>query len=256
MSQSEVRERMMHAVEARVSSDGLSAGLNHLVMQQLVDEAGVSRTAVHRIWGGKENFFAEAILYLIDPGDGRDVASYSQATVDISNEVIGANLEMLLTPEGRARLLREAVRLAAKCNFDVIGASVQWRSTMALNCARPEVPDEYRSQIEAALRRVEERFTTKMVTFYNQMLAFFHRRPIAGVTVEQIVAAGAAVVEGLVIKAGLIPETVGSPIPLPDLEGQQIDWHLASVAYLGVIEALTEPVSGELVERLLLPYGA
>jgi len=89
-----------------------------------------------------------------------------------------------------------------------------------------------------------------MAAFYDLVLAYFDRAPRPGITSEQIAAAGAAVVEGLVIKSALIPEQVNKTITLPGLD-EEAEWHLASLAFLGIMEALTQPVSGDPTERAI-----
>lgn len=252
LTSAQVQERILNEGAKLVETRGLAVSIDYLVMDELVEAAGVARSTVRRIWPRNQDFLAELFVRLIDPDDSRGEA-FDTRTLELASEVIERYRDDLLTPDGRVAVLREAIRLAVKHNFEALKHSLYWRSYITLSLALPTFEDADRKRVIAALHRVDRRFFARSADFYNLMLAHFVRRPRPGITVGQIAAEGIAVIEGLALRANINPSFVGKSIRLPGIDGKDVDWHLAAVGFLGIIQAMTEPVSGDPIEYALLP---
>jgi hypothetical protein len=139
---------------------------------------------------------------------------------------------------------------------------------VALNAAaRSAGEDESRLQIAAALLDGQKKLIDRFAGLYAQMLEVLDLRfRSEAYTVRHMAVAGAAIVEGLALRQLLLmaldnaerppavedtgwelSSLITSDLPGPTPEGDISDggWSLAALAYLGVVDALVEPIPSE-----------
>ncbi|QHF22813.1 TetR family transcriptional regulator [Rathayibacter sp. VKM Ac-2804] len=236
---SEVRERVLSAAEKLLEQTGLTVGLDHLNMEELIRHVGVPRTSVFKEFGGKESLVTALTIRMIQPEESIG-AAFSPETIKAANLVLYANGHRMGTQEGRDAVLREAVRVGALRNYQDVLTSPSWKTYMALSVSLPGLEPSRRNAILEALQTVEVRFIQRMAEFYASLLKPFNRKVRSGCSLEQIAAAGSAVVEGLAQRHMLNPEIVDTPLMLSGLNGDLVEWHLAALGFWAVVDGMTE----------------
>jgi len=237
----DLRERVLGTAESLLSETGLTVSLDHLNMEELIRRVGVPRTSTFNEFGGKEGLITALILKMIRPDESQG-AAFSPATIEVAQRVVSENQYRLIDQSGCDAVLREAIRQGAKQNYDDITSSAYWKTYMALSVSLPGLPVERRNQVLEMLRLVEGRFIETMSSFYDTLLVVLRRRVRDGFNTQQIAAAGSAVVEGIAERRFVNPELVDTPVWQVGLDGELVEWHLASIGFLSVIEGMTEPI--------------
>ena len=149
---------MLAAGKAYVDQEGLSLSLEHLSMEDLIREAGVSRTSSYRRWPTKDRFAADLMLHL-----ARSAALTDDLTgyVDAVRTLDPTLLAGLATGQGRRTLIVEAMRVITQADFEGSLASTSWRSYVVLRAAHGGLPDgDLRRQVAVALGETERGFLT------------------------------------------------------------------------------------------------
>lgn len=239
-----LRRRMLDAAQRLVDEDGgLTVSLEHLTLDRVIKEAGASRTSVYRIWASKDDFNSDLLKDLAGPS-WQGTAAFDDATIRLARDTVAENLGELSSAEGRRRVLLETIRLAANQNFEAVISSAQWRTYVALSATVLSMPtaNENKDVILSALRESEQIFLESMAEFYEDMSIILGLKLKSNVpSFETLAAAGAAVVEGLGLRHTLNEQLVNTRLKYAN-DG---DWHLASLAFLGIFDQLIEPVPDE-----------
>lgn len=245
LTKSEIEERLLETAQTLIRANGLTVGLEHLRLDELMELAAVPKTSFYRVWTSKEAFFAQLLENLVQP-EGGVGAAFDPETLAVVHGVVQQHAEMLDSAPGRRALLLEAIRQGTEQNFRALLQSTGWRTYMAILAALPGIADEEsRTRIQEALRTAENYFLDQMADFYSALLPVFQYRFRPGITARHVAATGGAVVEGLVQRYVVSPELVDSRIPGPSLDGGITEWHLAAVGFVGVIQAMAEPLPEE-----------
>ena len=237
-----LRRRMLDAAQRLVEQDGgLTVSLENLGMDRVIKEAGVSRTSVYREWANKEAFNLDLFCDLAGPS-WQGTAAFDDETIELARNMVAENLDELATAEGRERLIRRVIRVAAKRNFDAITASTQWRTYVALTATALTLPeDRSRERVQEALQAAESHFLGNMSRFYDDMATVLGYQLQAHVeSWETVAAVGGSIVEGLALRQILVPDVITRPIQMPTADGAE-EWHLAAVAFLHLIMGMIEP---------------
>ncbi|NMO00150.1 TetR/AcrR family transcriptional regulator [Gordonia sp. TBRC 11910] len=240
----ELRERMLDAALAMVAdAGGLTVSLAHLNMEEIIRTAGVPRSSVYREWDTKEDFYVELMIALTAP-DPAQSAGFDAETMRLANSVISDNTHRLTCEEGRRAVLYEAIRVGAKRNYQALSGSLKYQTITALVAALPAFEHQQRAQITAAMNTTERFFTGRMEMFYKSLLPRVGFRMKPGLTELQLATAGASIIEGMARRNSTTPERVNTPVRYPGIDGEIVDWHLAALTLVGVIEFMLEPIPG------------
>src|SRR3990167_4729480 len=81
-SDAEVREAMLEAASLVAEAGGLTVSLEHLSLEDIITRAGVSRSAVYRLWPYKDAFFIKLLRDLAGP-KWHGTAAFDQETIDL-----------------------------------------------------------------------------------------------------------------------------------------------------------------------------
>lgn len=148
---------MLDAGARLIGRLGLSLSLEHVSMEDLIKDAGVSRTSSYRRWPTKDAFAADLLLHIAENTRlTTDFAPYASAVRLIDPELV-AHLD---DPQARWNLIVEAFRTLTAADFAATMASETWRSYLVLRTAQGSLPDgALRERIRAALATTERSFT-------------------------------------------------------------------------------------------------
>lgn len=237
----ELRERILAtAVEMLTKSGGLTVSLAHLNMEELIRIADVPRSSVYRAWESKEAFQVDLMERIIQPAEDHG-GLYDPETLQVAAEVLQEHADRLGTAEGRRSVLREMIRQGVAHNFESVARSLAWRSSSALAATLPALDDTDQQRLLTALRQSEARFIDRMSDFYLAMLPILGMRMKAGFDVKVFAATGSAVVEGLIRRSLTNPELVSPSILQPGLDDEPVEWQLAAVGFMGIVDVMLEP---------------
>ncbi|MBN9212435.1 MAG: TetR/AcrR family transcriptional regulator [Microbacterium sp.] len=236
----ETRRAALSTALSMIAETGLTVSLEHLSIEDLIRTAGLPRSTFYRLWPAKERFFADLLVELATVSDSHDAMFYPETQV-AANEVIEGNLPLLGSHGGRVAVLREAVRIAGRMNFEHFSASVGWRTHVTLiTTAGSLVDEDTRGRLVAALQTTEKAFIERTAQFYGSALSAlgFSFRP--GATAELLAGLGASVVEGLAQRRLVNPDLTDTTMLLPGLDGRPVPWHPAALGFWGVLETLVD----------------
>lgn len=243
----DLRERVLREGSAMLERTGVTASLHHVNMEELIRRVGVPRSSVFAAFGGKEELITELMIRLLQPGSGLPLGQSPTMTAMIdtltqthADRMRHADGSRDLT--GEHAVLREMVRVVAAHNAEEMMLSKEWVTFMALSASVESLPEGRRERVIEALRDAEAGFTLEMAQFYENAFGPLGRRMRAGLGWQHLATAGASLVEGIVSRRRLGTPVAAETLMLPGLDDEPVAWTMVSVAYLAMVENLTEPV--------------
>lgn len=234
LSDEETQQRMLRAAAAMVGATGLTVSLDHLRLEDVIREAGVSRSTVYRRWPHKDEFLADLLLELAGGQAALDTTG-GDAASDTVRAVLRAHLDGLETAAGRRALFADLVRETARQDFLHIHGAPQWRTYLALTATAAGLPaGQLRDDVQAALTASEQRLTAAIARSHATVagLLGLRLRPDQPVTFTALAHLGNAVMRGFVVKA----------LTDPALADAQVDgWTLPALGLHAILDAHLEP---------------
>jgi AcrR family transcriptional regulator len=112
LSDTETEERMLAAATAMVGKNGLTVSLEHISFEDVIRDAGVSRSAVYRRWPYKDLFFSDLLRELARGSSPAIAGGNSTATATATaavREALLAHLDWLADPSLRLALVGEVL---------------------------------------------------------------------------------------------------------------------------------------------------
>jgi hypothetical protein len=247
------RAEVLRSATQHVESVGLTFGTDAALIEKLSAGAHITTGQFGQIWPTHDAFFADLFCELanqaqIDRADTETLLSTWQ--------YLSMRTSDLETIDGRRRVLIDVIRTSAEYNFEAVTASSKWRTYAALSTTIVSWPEgEARTRVIDALRASEISFVGTMENFYRNVLPTigYRLKPAFHDDYQPFVVAAASVIEGLGIVRSTVPVLVTARFDLPVENGTQA-WSVASLAFMGVVEAFIEPdpdfVSSEAISRL------
>jgi AcrR family transcriptional regulator len=245
ISREALRERVLREGSAMLGQSGVTASLYHVNMEELIRRVGVPRSSAFAAFGGKEELITELMIQLLQPDPSRP-SGFSPSTIAVAVGVLERYGDRIRRPDGTldreaARaVLHETVRVALAQNVDDMLASSDWQTFMALSASVTSLPPGRRERVTAALRDAEEQFAAAMTEFYAQAIPLLGLQMKPGLAWEDLVTAGAGLVEGIVSRRRIGVPIVGHTVMRPGIDGEPVEWTLAALGYLALVESLTE----------------
>jgi AcrR family transcriptional regulator len=240
---SEVRRRVLDVALERVEGIGLTIGFEHIVMDDLIREAGVPRSSTYRLWDSKEAFVADLLIEIARETSNKLA---DDETLASSERILYENLEALRDRAARERVMYEVIRVALEHNFRAVISSVAWQSYVGLSATLlSHMESSAREEIEGALRSGSDEFIGRMAEFhgwFSRILGYRLRaewngdyRPYAVVI--------SAVVEGLGLRHLGNPDLVDADYRGPasiSFAADEAGWKLPAIALVAILERFLE----------------
>ena len=229
-SATETRRLLVDTGVAMLHERGVTAGVTHIRLQDVLRRAGLTTGAAYRLWSDQEAFHRELAVAATR---WRDDAPLS-ATVRAIKPLI----------EGKAGL-GEVIRIAAATHIDgfdpgrgattALPARHTFLTTLALRATAGHDPD-----LQAASR---ERHADSVASFgelYAALMSVYCRRMRHPFVLDDFTAALAALGEGFALQA-----IEGEPhrmVEVVDGDGRRHRWTLFGQAIQALVDAFTEPI--------------
>ena len=241
LSDQETEQRMLSAAVAMVSRTGLTVSLDHISFEDIIRDAGVSRSAVYRRWPYKDLFFSDLVRQL-----ARDATpAIVEDELELMRQIAASRPDWLETPELRHRLLLELFRQLSLLDFQAMIGSPGWRTYLALHATFMSLADgDLRDQVQAALNQSEQAHNARIAQAWRQLTALFgyRLRPESGITFEALATLLSATMRGLVVMALSAPDVAAQRIEArpfgADARGR---WSLPALGLAGLASAFLEP---------------
>ena len=267
----EVQERMLQAAQDFVLETGVTISLEEISLEDIMRRAEVPRSSVYRLWAYKGDFLVDLLCRLAEPdwaGTAQQVKQ--QRALDVAWAVVNASQPMLTTPDGRRAVSREAIRRAVEVSFQDMAADPAWPIYMALTSTIGNTRDpQARTKIAEALEEFERQRVDSLVRFFEKLAVALGIRLRPGFSLEHLAVATGSLMQGLLLRTLIVKHTketaprpstatnwsldqiINAPIPGPGLADEASDWSLVAIAYLGILETMTEhdPDADLLVQR-------
>lgn len=245
ISDVETESRMLDAAIAMIHRSGLTVSLEHLSLEDVIRDAGVSRSAVYRRWPYKDLFFSDLLRELAKAAVPADVPTVAESYGG-AIELLGQHLDWVGTPDGRRALLLEIVRTSQ--DFETVRRSVAWRTYLALHATFLSLEDgELRDDVRAALAESERRFIDRIARSHRELggLLGFRMRPGFDADYEMMARIGTAMLRGIVLMAPAMPELAEQrltvdPFDVGRLTGP-VEWTSAGLALASFTMTILEP---------------
>jgi AcrR family transcriptional regulator len=241
LSDHETEQRMIGAAVAMVTRTGLTVSLDHISFEDVIRDAGVSRSAVYRRWPYKDLFFADLVQELAKNATPTIVND----EVELLKRVVAEHEDWLGTPELRHALVIELFRQLSLLDFQALYGSRQWRTYLALIATFLSLADgELRDHVGAALARSEREHSDRVARGWERLADLFgyRLRPELGATFETVATLLDATMRGLVIQALARPELAAHRVQAsPFGAAGRDEWSLAALGLGSIGSALIEP---------------
>jgi AcrR family transcriptional regulator len=235
ISDQETERRMLATAAEAVAEAGLAVSLDHIRLEDVIREAGVSRSAAYRKWPTKDAFLGDLLLEL-----ARGQAPMAALGTDEANaairRILTERLDELDTIEGRRHAVAALVRETADHEFRRITTSPQWRTYLALTATFAGLPEgELRDKVGEALATSERTLTEGVARSHHAVARLLGLRP-SQIAIEDLAHLVNAQMRGMVVKALVQPELAERTSRIADE-----DWSLVAVGMAALVLAFLEP---------------
>lgn len=235
---------MLRTATALIDASGLTVSLDHISFEEVIQQAGVSRSAAYRRWPYKDLFFSDLLKELARATRPAAIAGFEAAGAAI-RQIATAHLDWLETAEGRRDLVLEMIRRGALSDFDTMLGSTEWRTYLALHATFLSVADaELRNDLQAALATSERGFNGRIAASWEQLagLLGYRLRPEVHGSFEMIASLASATLRGLVIMALSTPELASRHVQArPFGAAATAEWSAVGLATASMAFAFLEP---------------
>ncbi|WP_449385987.1 hypothetical protein [Cellulomonas soli] len=235
---------MLTAALDQLAEQGVSVGLDGLLLEDVIRRADVSRTSAYRRWPTRDAFLADVLLEVARgtdlPGVGARVTAEAQPLLDPRTLDVS-------TPAARHGLFVELLRLSFQADLDGIAASPQLAAYLALRAAFAGIPDPgLRDALAAELVRSERRTVARGATILSgaaRLLGYRLVAPLTGAEGYDVVArAIAAMTTGFAIAGQADPALVRQARPQAPFGVERVAaWSVPAFALAGLVLTHLEP---------------
>jgi AcrR family transcriptional regulator len=241
LSEDETADRMLGTAVAMLGRSGLTVSLDHISLEEVIRDAGVSRSAVYRRWPYKDLFFRDVVIELAKNA----APGIFDREIRLLRRVVAEREEWLNTPELRTGLVAELIRQLALLDFEVLYGSATWRTYLTLNAAFLSIADgEAREQVRAALAESEQAHIASVAAAWELLadLFGFRLRPSTEATFETLASLLDASLRGVVLAALSDPGIVAQRVRArPFGAVEEADWSLPGLSFANIAWGLLEP---------------
>jgi AcrR family transcriptional regulator len=235
---------MLEAASEMIEGSGLTVSLDHISFEEVIQRAGVSRSAAYRRWPYKDLFFTDLLRQLA--GASRPTAAYALAGSPAAVARLAlSQLGQAATAGGRRDIVLELIRQAGLGEFEITNRSPEWRTYIALHATFLSVSDEgLRGDLEAALGASERGFIGSVAASWEQLSDLFgyRLRSEFGATFEDLARLLVVTLRGLVMMAPSTPELGSRRMrAAPFGTEQEREWSLPALLMASIAFTFLEP---------------
>jgi AcrR family transcriptional regulator len=234
---------MLETAVRTVKRTGLTVSLEHISFEDVIRDAGVSRSAVYRRWPYKDLFFSDLLERLARDAVPSAVAEDEAAALiaDVARE----RLDDLADPARRHGLVVELVRRGALRDFEVLQGLAEWRTYVALQATFLSLPEgELRDAIRDALGNAERTIVARVAARTRALaeLLGYRLRPELAATFETVATLVSATVRGLVVMAPANPSLANERLRARPFGAQEAaDWSQPALGTASILFSFLEP---------------
>ncbi|GAB06995.1 hypothetical protein GII30_05260 [Gordonia amarae] len=263
MNPVEVRRRALATAEQMVLTDGLMVSMDHISLEEIIVRAQVSRSAVHRMWPRKEDFFADLLVQLADRSDVSP-SVFDPQSLAVAMAALRAQIDQLVTPEGRLAVLVEICRQGAIRNFEANLIEESWHAFVVLSATGMSFDDEVRATLGAKLAASERNYVDGMAQFYSLLLPILGRRirpQFGGQALNlpsdylYLAEVCSSAIQGQVLRAGITGGDLLPDLRMPTADadpfgtGLAKPWTGPALTFTSTMVAMTEPIRDYVFDR-------
>lgn len=232
----------MQAALAAVHRTGLTVTLEHISFEDVIRDAGVSRSSAYRRWPYKDLFLSDLVKELAKDAS----ATMIKEEVELIRRAIADHEDWLATAELRHGLVIELVRRLALFDYEAVLHSSEWRTYIALHAAFMSLADgELRNQIQQALALSEEARNSQIASVWQVLAGLFGyrlRSELGTTTFEALARLLTSTLRGLVILSLSRPDLADHRSQAkPFGATTSDDWSLAAIGFASIASAFLEP---------------
>ncbi|MFT3875241.1 MAG: TetR/AcrR family transcriptional regulator [Propioniciclava sp.] len=177
MNDRQTEQRMLQAAITLVQERGLSTGLESIAFDEVIREAGVSRTSAYRRWPTRDRFYGDVLVEL---ARGATLPAPEMSTALLDAQAVRA----VESPQAHRDLVVELLRVSIQADYAVASTSPQWRTYRLLLASYEGIADdEVRTAVAQALAQTERRALELRARVYAEFSALLGYRlvaPLAG----------------------------------------------------------------------------
>ena len=239
LTDEETERRMLTTAAQALSREGLTVSLDHIRLEDVIREAGVSRSTAYRRWPSKDLFLGDLLLELARASEPMATTGTREAS-DAIRAVVLERLDLLRTPEGRIELTAHVLREVGAADVRRVLASPQWRTYLALTVSAVSMPDgPLRDQVLETLASSEQAFIAGIARSHRigHRLLGVRIRPESGLDDDLLAHLGNAVMRGLVTQAMIAPSVAEREVE-GEVFGARGRWSLPALASVSTLSHL------------------
>lgn len=232
---------MLDTAIAMVHRSGLTVSLEHVQVENVIHEAGVSRSAAYRRWPYKDLFLSDLVREL-----ARDATpEMAGGELRLIKYIVAEREAWLDTVQGRRDLMLELFRQLSAHDFENMYASVAWRSYLALHATFMSLSDgALRREVQASLASSERRRTARIAQAWTQLAGLFGYRlkTNVGIDFDTLATLLSAHLRGFILMALADPDLAAQRIEAtPFGASGREQWTVAGIGMASTAIALLEP---------------
>lgn len=245
ISDVETEQRMLDAAVAMVNRTGLTVSLEHLSLEDVIRDAGVSRSAVYRRWPYKDLFFSDLLRELARASAPASIPG-TEGSFGGVLRVAAERLDWIGTPEGRRALLLEFLRSTQ--DYETVRQSAEWRTYLALHATFLSLEDgQLRDDVQAALAESERGFISRIAQGHRYLagLLGYRIRPELDADFDVLATIANANLRGMVLMTPTMPEIAerrfaGDPFGTAAITGP-VEWSQPGIVFAGAVLTFVQP---------------
>lgn len=223
----ETRQLLLDVGIAMVYEQGVTAGVGHIRLRDVLDRAKLTTGAAYRLWPDQSAFQRDlavaAATWRADKPLGRTVAAIRELIADEAP-------------------LRAVIRRGSATHIDDLvhgDGNEAWPSSSFLTALALRAAAAHSDPLRAASAARHQESVSSFVALYEAMLSLYGRRMRPPLTVEHLAVAMAALGEGFALQAIEGEEHPMLSMPVDGADEDE-EWTLFGVAVEAIVESFTE----------------
>ncbi len=241
--QSETKDRVLSAALQQFREQGLTVGIDHIGLEQVIKGAGVSRATAYRIWPNKRQFLADVIVAAVA---GTELRGETGETMGAFQDLLRYEDEFVSDPTVRRHIIVDAVRMSSTIDFDHLVTSPAWASFLALEATTQGINDpDLRARVSAALRDTDDEFTAQRAAMFARLPSLLGYRlvpPLEGEAGFSLLSTSAgALMTGLLIKSRTRPELFTDTFEAAAFGAGPLEWTVPTYTLTSHLLSFLEP---------------